>query len=508
MIILRQMLRRLPFVPLVFSVVNFCIIWTADAFIHSEQMRAGAYIWSGSGDLIERLRRMFDWAALDTTNPMIWQQLQPVHRIRPLSDFVQVVDIVLRPAFSLFYPHPSLSLSALVFAIAAPSILYATVRLITTSATVAALMTALWISSFGFLSIVVPDIHAAAKRSAVLLFLVALYFAEQHRRDGHKMDFAAFWTALLASFFFDEMALGGFALVLVYSFGLNWPKRVALWSLPIVSFAIVNWILPSVYRVMATAGTPPFNAFSNSAKVGVFEHLFDPTFYHLAVSQTMRAILSMLGTLHHSTAMIVALLLAMFGVTLVVLIRARNWLAAGMLVVFLANGFYLVLLDMFPPGGRHWLASYGYYYHSGLGVMFFVWLAFVLRDVRLRSTVTIGVAVLVVAISAFNFRHFQDFNRLVAITHLYPYQPATIYESIRALPDDATSALFTADCRKGLEVFAELNQRLALEGDPFAPVMKMFWISRDDLQYLVLSHFPGRGIVASVDERDCASARR
>lgn len=82
-----------------------------EAWIHPEQVRAAVYIWTpsteGYGQL---LRRSLDWAALDASDPVHWQEQAPAHRVRPLSDIAQVIDALARPAISRWlYPHPSLS---------------------------------------------------------------------------------------------------------------------------------------------------------------------------------------------------------------------------------------------------------------------------------------------------------------------------------------------------------------------------------------------------------------
>lgn len=505
-----MMCRALALSPLIFSFVYFCVIWIQDAFIHPEQIRAGAYIWTGDVGLIERLRRAFDWAALDTANPMIWQQLQPAHRIRPLSDIVQVADIVARPVISYIYPHPSLSPSALLFAAAAPAILFLLVRLTTGSMFSGIVAAALWMSSFGFLSVVVPDIHSSAKRFTILLFLLAVLCAEMHRRKRGEVYFAAFVTLLFASFFFDEAALGSFALAIVYSRNLTARELTILWALPVLFVVTSGWGLPKLYHAIAVDGTPTFSPFSNQSKAGIFNHLADPSLYALTVHQLGRTIRSMFGTLPGPSIFDYVLVGVVVTASAVAVWRFQRWGSAGFLVVLLANGLYLTLLDLFPPGGRDWLASYGYYYHSSLGVMFVLWLATTIGSIRISSAPAAALIIACIGISAVNFSHFRDFNRLVAITHLYPYKPDDIYAAIRSRNRSDNVVSFVANCRASLDEFRAINENLALDGDPFRSVLKVFWLSQDDLSYLVLSHLatksPPRPSTA-VNDAECLAAR-
>jgi hypothetical protein len=103
-----------------------------EAWIHPEEVRDAVFIWTpGTESCGQLLRKSFDWTALDTSDPVHWQEQTPMHRVRPLSDIAQVIDALTRPAISRWlYPHPSLTPSAIVTAIPAPLLFFRFSRLV------------------------------------------------------------------------------------------------------------------------------------------------------------------------------------------------------------------------------------------------------------------------------------------------------------------------------------------------------------------------------------------
>jgi hypothetical protein len=491
----------------------FSYLWlgSGEAWLHPEQMRAAAYIWNGSPETTaQRLRKSLDWAALDASNPTQWKILKPAHRVRPIADVAEVVDALARPVVSKAYPHPSLTPSGVIAAILAPLLLFAFTRLVTGNIVLAAAMTGLWISSTAFLSIIIPDIHSAAKRLAVLFLILSLYLAERHRLSASKATFLVMWASLFLSLFTDEMALGGFvAVAMIYTFDLAktpW-KALVLWSMPIWYLIIVKWGLPALYAATSVDGTPVFNAFGDTKKLALLTNLLTLDFYRLAVSQTTRAILALFGVIHHTSlldqgAFLIAILLAAWSVKA----GRGGYAAIAALSALFANGAYLTLLDLYPPGGRYYLASYGYYYHSGLALLALVALALMARAVKLSLSQSLAVAVVALPIMSVNFLNFRTLNQVIAIAQLYPYQPSTLY---RFVAQGATAArvTFTADCELGLARFAEQIKVLRPEHGEFQNALRMFWISKDDIGWLLQAHYPSRNIGIDMDEDNCVEAR-
>jgi hypothetical protein len=116
--------KSLPIIVFICSALYGCFLWLGyqEAWIHPEQIRAAVYIWTpDTNNVWKLLRKAFDWAALDTADPIHWQSQTPAQRVRPLSDVAQVIDAIARPAITrILYPHPSLTPSSLLAAILAP----------------------------------------------------------------------------------------------------------------------------------------------------------------------------------------------------------------------------------------------------------------------------------------------------------------------------------------------------------------------------------------------------
>src|SRR5947209_152517 len=88
---------------LIMTLLVFLYMWLgySEAWLHLEQVRAAVYIWTPPSDsYLHHLRKVFDWAALDTADPVHWQQQTAAQRVRPLSDLAQVVDAMARPAIT------------------------------------------------------------------------------------------------------------------------------------------------------------------------------------------------------------------------------------------------------------------------------------------------------------------------------------------------------------------------------------------------------------------------
>lgn len=327
------------------SSIYFLYIWLgySEAWLSPLQIKASVFIWTPNTQSIGHLlRKSLDWAALDAPDPTQWQSFKPAQRVRPLSDLAQVIDAIVRPAISRFYPHPSLTPSALVAGLFTPLFFFLFLRRICGSIAMAAMFTALLILSMGFLSVVIPDMHAGAKRLSFLLICVSLYLASD-KSDNRK--FAALVAVLFLSLFTDEMALGGYVAIVVlyaHSFLATRARAVAVLSLPLLYFAVTNWGLPALYNA-ADPGMPAFNAIGDGRKMALFLHLLQLGFYPFAMVQTARAILITVGISAQNAFTEILAVAALVGGSAYLAWRGHRQVAAAA-IVLLANCFYLTLL--------------------------------------------------------------------------------------------------------------------------------------------------------------------
>ena len=106
------------------AAICFCYLafWSDDGWFHPEILGSACYIWlrPGSESLIDMLRKVFDWKAFDPN--VTW--------LRPLNDFFEVVDAIVRPYIVLLFGQQlSLNVSSALSAVAAS----AAVWLVTTN---------------------------------------------------------------------------------------------------------------------------------------------------------------------------------------------------------------------------------------------------------------------------------------------------------------------------------------------------------------------------------------
>jgi len=500
-------------------------IWLGygEAWIHPEQIRASAYIWTPNTESYSQLlRKAFDWAALDTADPIRWHEQAPAHRARPLSDVAQVIDALARPAISRWlYPHPSLTPSAIATAVLAPLLFFGFLRLALGGSVSAAVFTALWLSTMGFLSVIIPDIHAAAKRLAILSLCLALYLAERHEHGNSQAIFWLFILTLFLSLFTDEMALGGYIVLCgIYApsllrSGARW-KALVMLTLPAMFVAVLRWGLPTIYSVAGPEGMPVFEPFGDDRKLEIFRYLGELRFYHMAFTQTARGMLTTFSiTMHNALTEWAAVMLLVGGS--VWLAWRRGWQAAtwrvsykliASAVVLLANGVYLSLLDFYPPADITYLGSYTYYYHSSLGILAVLWLAFAWRSLpdtdwclpTRRSMALIG-GFAFITVTILNFRSFHNINQLVSLAHSYPYHPSLLYRKLHSIgagaAQRATGDVIPVEFNKNCEMIAREFNRIFIASmgetwrtNEFYKVFKSLALTKRELEYLLYVHYP------------------
>jgi hypothetical protein len=419
----------------------------SQAWLHPEQFATSAYIWNfpNQESFGDRLRKALDWKAFDPN----------VSRVRPLNDLADTIDAIARPSLAqLFEPHPSITPVAMVTAIATPALLFRYLRLAGFQNILVAALLAVFISSVGFLSVIIPAIHPAKKLTFLFLAL-SLYFGQRHERTGSTSAFFATICSIFLGLFADEMGLATyvFAATLIPSLLIRttpWKRAVYL-LLPVSFIFTVWWVLPTIYAKFSVHG--PWNALSDAKKFELASYLVEPNFYLVSLVHIATIILTTLGVGLH-TALTEGAAIVLFASVTIFLARpsrgitrdrARMGLVASALTL-VAGGIYTTLLDWYPfPEAVSYLGAFTFYYHSSLNVLVILWLAFAWQRVfelapsRIPSwqpAVVIAGTLLCAGLTVANFQLFANINRVVELLHTYPYSSASIHNQIRAsLPE-------------------------------------------------------------------------
>jgi hypothetical protein len=407
------------------------------------------------------------------------------------------------------------------------------------------LLSALFISSIGFLSVTIVYIRPA-KKLALLLFCACLYFgfrhAEASRRTG---SFVTFLLLLYVSFFCDELALAYFA-----AFGfIFWRsillaparrKTVAFMALPIAFLIVTKWVLPFIYLRVSVHGA--WDALADPKKFAIFGYLRDASFHEAAFRQLARSILSTVGVQHHTVlAEGILLLILALGVIACLLLRTgssaeRASSTEELLLVTVALGLvshYATLLDWYPfPHEISYLGSFNYYYHSPMSALVVLWLAALWRVLSASMlatlvvphlrTIQIGVLAGVVAIIVLNLGMFERVNRLAQTIHTYPFAAGMLRSTLANIvftsrENRSTQEVVTfVTARDPLEKQFERDLRAVFgehwQHNGFVGALGMVKghpiLSPDHLHHLVRAYYPWREVVIAVRDRDWGDAPR
>jgi hypothetical protein len=413
-----------------------------EAWVHPELFGTSQYVWMFPDEPVwSRLRKAIDWKAFDPN----------VNRVRPLSDLTDTVDTIARPYLTrLVGPHPSITPSTILTAVIAPLCLFFYLRALGLGMIPSAALTGLFISSIGFLSVIVL-FSRPAKKITVATFCVALCLAEYHRRSESRRSFLALIAVLFFSCFADELDLAKYPVIgLLYFRSLIWRaprwKQATFLALPLLYVAAIAWGLPAFYLRFSVHGA--WDALGDGKKLGVLRYLWDPFFWETTIAHLNRAFLTTIGIGIHTAITEGLALIVLCGATLVPLAlrlgsaQARRGLAASALAL-VASTVFATLLDFYPDvsqlGDRSYLASFTYYYHSALAVLVIAWLAHVwltvagaLAERPQLHRAFVGVAVVGCLLGmAGGFATWHQVNRLAHTIHLYPFATESLFRVMR-----------------------------------------------------------------------------
>jgi hypothetical protein len=416
------------------------MLWLSDgnAWIHNELVYLPQHMRSilNSGSFWEQLKTVFEWNIFDPCPD----------RLRPLSDFIEVIDVILRTkTMVLFGLNSSLTVSALFLAILTGFFLFKSVRLLGLSKFYSALFVLLLLTSIGYLSCFIPYIRPA-KKLGLFFTATVVFFIFQFLENPKRNQLLLLFVFLFFSFFADE---SGYALYLVALIFLipsllryqNYKGALCLFFLPILYFLIAKTVLPILYMKFGHAG--PRNGASIQLLSRMFSYLLEPSFYVSAFTDMSKCSLATIGNLNFESSMLQKFLMVflfIFGFSLFKSIKTYNDDKMNIYkFIFLLSlslmglSFSLSLFDWFnTPFGYNNIGVYGYYYHSPVCIIVLLWLAAILKaslsyashltekNLYLKNLLPGISVILILIISTFNVKHFQTLNQMIQILHYYP----------------------------------------------------------------------------------------
>jgi hypothetical protein len=348
-----------------------------------------------------QLATVFDWKVFDGMTV----------RLRPLSDLVEVIDAMMRP-LKLFGTHPSLTVVAILLAVATVVGFYFALVRSNLDRLRAVLLTLLFVTTVGFLSCYVPYIRPA-KKLVLLCVALTLLFSAKYRTT--QKSFGLLWLSVLVSFFCDE---AGFALwpiaILLTGPALvarkQWRNAVLLLALPLCYVAMAKWVIPPIYGLF---GNPRVTSPDAAAYLVTF--LLAPRYYLLAAQDLSAGVLISLGIIGPSP-LVINLGIAGFAAALGWGVWKRKWVFVGTCLGLIAMSFSLSLYDMFnTPFKSNPPSQLTFYYHSPVGIL----VIFALAMLELRTAILLPV---VLILSALNVHNFYIVNRALMIEHCYPLE--------------------------------------------------------------------------------------
>ncbi len=394
--------------------------WITEGWYHYELLSVPEAVWSParSGSWLRQMGTVLaDWRIFDP-NP---------HRLRPLSDLVEVVDAILRP-MQFFGTQPSLTLCAVLLAVATMVLVYRTARASGQAAFEAAVYTLLLATTIGFLSCFVPYIRPAKK---LALFFCSLMLLSCCRFRNRRQGLVPLLASLVLAFFADEAGfvfwpVAGLLVGPIFVRERRWKGAAALAALPLVYLATVRWAVPALYALI---GVPRL------MQVGVMKSLLVNLtfgkFYLVAARDFAAGALATFGMMG-APNWIGDIALLVFAVVVIWTLLLRQWWRAAAVVAPVIASFGLTLFDWYnTPFGSNAFGALTYYYHSPVALL----IVFALLQWPWPKGILVpGVLVIVAA----NLAAFSTINRLAMIMHAYPVEARALPEKLERPTELAT----------------------------------------------------------------------
>jgi hypothetical protein len=386
-------------------------VWLREGWLHSELIPVSQAVWSPphNKSLLQQLATtLVDWHLFESST----------HRLRPLSDFIEVIDAILRP-LRLFGYHPSLSLSAVLLAIATATVFHLALLRSGLDQLRAGLLTLLLVTTIGYLSCFVPYLRPA-KKLALLFTGLTLLFTREGQATGKR--FTGLCVSLFLSFFADEAGyvLWPIALLLTGP-GMvknrQWRRAAVFIALPVLYLAVAKVAIPALYLTVGISRNMEMNVAGN-----LLHYCLSGRFYLVAFDDFSSAVLVTFGLLGARPWQIV-LALGLILAAVIWSVHDRRWNAVAAIVAAGMMSFSLTLFDWYNiPYDSNAFGALTFYYHSPVAML----AAFAVAQFRPRLSFLLPVVIVIVGL---NLYHFMTVNRIAMIMHTYPNES-------RALPQD------------------------------------------------------------------------
>jgi hypothetical protein len=319
----------------------------------------------------------------------------------------------------LFGFHPSLSLSAVLLAIATATVFHLALLRSDLDRFRAGLLTLLLVTTIGYLSCFVPYIRPAKKLALLFTSLTLLFSRETH---ATPRGFAALCLSVFLSFFADEagFVLWPIALVLTAPAMVRrkqWRRAIILAGLPLLYLVVAQVLIPALYLTVGLSRNMEMNVAGN-----LLGYCLSGKFYLIALDDFSSAVLVTFGLLGARPWQIV-LALCLILVAVVWGVRYRRWNAVAAIVVAGMMSFSLTLFDWYNiPYDSNAFGALAFYYHSPVAML----AIFAVAQFRPRLSFLLPAVIVIVGL---NLCNFMTVNRIAMIMHTYPIEA-------RALPQD------------------------------------------------------------------------
>ena len=437
------------FVSIIVSLVSYLWIFSEAAWLHTELLRAPEYIWTPPRDasVLAQLRTLFDWAIFDSSP----------YRLRLLSDLLEVMDAITRPrTVWLFGLHPSLTLSSVTLAVLSGLCFYKALKHFGLSTAESALLTAVFLTTTGYLSCFVSYIRPA-KKLAIFCICLSLCLVFRYIRIGGNRNLQIVLAGMFATLFTDEAAYASYGIASLFLLPYllkNGLRKQAVFLMAVIPLFLLfaKVILPWIYNAMGHSG--PRNEVVPSRLVRkLLGYLAEPQFYVTSVEELSRAALGTFGFTRVQIDLSVPFLLVFIGcaglaLTRILVVRTSApgmWEAWQLIIAtaaVFAMGLFLTLINWnAAPFGYNYYGSVTYYYYSPIVILALVWLASVIKLVRktvgkelCQRMFSVALLILAVPVALVNYSNFRDVNKLIQTIHMWPLEPSDFHSQVRALP--------------------------------------------------------------------------
>ena len=413
------------------------------AWIEPELLRIGGEVWTRP-DYLSKLAVIFDWRMFEP-NP---------HRLRPVSDFFEILDAIARPFISQIIVHPVLSVTFCTFVILVLTLAYRLFRFNQFTRAESFLFCSLLAAMPGFLSNLFVYIRPAKPLSFVLITALLLCLFK-YAADLNRRRLAVIYLLLVIGGFTDELMIGAYFFVAIALLLLGTYKEGRSIGLVLIAAALTSAVilfiaLPAMYEYLGPGGmrsvslTDP--ASGDSIARRMLSYWTQKRLYQRGMVVSARTIAASLGFYENSAGNI-AFGLAVIGAALTALVVFFHKRLTSAWRIGAVGLFGLLSFSQFGAW-LHWYhgpltledhVAVNYYYNSPVAIFATLLAAagfkgmqsFIARGDAARAAHTVILAAIVITgLIAHNVWSFMGLNDLERMYHLGPTDTEAIYRQM------------------------------------------------------------------------------